>query len=311
MEKQSFYANGKLLITGEYLVLKGALALAVPTVVGQGMTVRGRDFETGRGGAIAWRSYYGDKCWFDGEFRVPDIEIVRASDNKKAAFIARLFDAANEMNPEHLSAESSFEVETRLSFDPHWGLGSSSSLTNLIADWFHVDPWELFKKTQTGSGYDITCARVLNPIWFRLTFGVPITQKVDFSPPFSDKLAFVYSGKKQDSALSIEQFEDKASFTAADKARITAISRELPAVKSLEEFNLLINEHEDIMARVLQLPKVKEQYPEFPGSIKSLGAWGGDFILATHTDGIEAIKSYFSSKGLNTIFSFDELIKNE
>ena len=321
MEKQSFYANGKLLITGEYLVLKGALALAVPTVIGQEMIVREREYEntrireyesTGvREGVIEWRSYYEGDCWFEGEFSIKDLKIINSSNEDKAGFISRLLEAANEMNPDHLSVGSSFEVETQLGFDPYWGLGSSSSLIVLIADWFRIDPWELFRKTQSGSGYDITCARVLNPIWFRLTFGAPISQKVEFNPPFKDKLAFVYSGRKQDSAMSVEQFDTSANFGPEHKDRISTISRELPTVRTLGEFNDLIDEHEDIMAGILQLPKVKDHYPDFPGSIKSLGAWGGDFILTSHHYGIEAIKSYFRNKGLNTIFSFDELIKNE
>ena len=35
METQTFYSNGKLLITGEYVVLDGAKALALPTKFGQ------------------------------------------------------------------------------------------------------------------------------------------------------------------------------------------------------------------------------------------------------------------------------------
>ena len=35
-----FYSHGKLLITGEYLVLDGAKALAVPTVFGQDLSVK-------------------------------------------------------------------------------------------------------------------------------------------------------------------------------------------------------------------------------------------------------------------------------
>ena len=36
----AFYSHGKLLLTGEYLVLDGALALAVPCKLGQSLTVR-------------------------------------------------------------------------------------------------------------------------------------------------------------------------------------------------------------------------------------------------------------------------------
>ena len=52
MQNQTFYSNGKLLLTGEYVVLDGAKALAVPTRFGQNLIVKkgnNRSFE-GRGG---------------------------------------------------------------------------------------------------------------------------------------------------------------------------------------------------------------------------------------------------------------------
>lgn len=304
MEKQTFHANGKLLITGEYLVMRGALALAVPTVLGQEMVVNSGVRE----GVIQWKSMYGDECWFEGEFEPPEFRIINSSDKSKADFIVKLLREAAAMNPDHLSDEASYRVETKLGFNPEWGLGSSSSLTNLIGNWFMVDPWELFKKTQSGSGYDITCARVLNPIWFRLSMGVPISQKVDFNPSFKEKLAFVYSGRKQSSAGSVDAFNRGTKSGGIEKDRITAISRELPTVKTIQEFNTLLDEHEKIMSGILQLPRVKERFPGFPGSIKSLGAWGGDFILASSEVGFKEIKSYFSNKELNTIFSFDDIV---
>jgi len=39
MQKKEFYAHGKLLLTGEYAVLDGALSLALPTQYGQRMEV--------------------------------------------------------------------------------------------------------------------------------------------------------------------------------------------------------------------------------------------------------------------------------
>ena len=38
-----FYSNGKLLITGEYFVLNGALSLALPTVYGQHLEINDND----------------------------------------------------------------------------------------------------------------------------------------------------------------------------------------------------------------------------------------------------------------------------
>jgi mevalonate kinase len=54
--KKTFYSNGKLLITGEYLVLDGAKALALPTKFGQNLTV-----EEGANQEISWTSHDGLK----------------------------------------------------------------------------------------------------------------------------------------------------------------------------------------------------------------------------------------------------------
>jgi hypothetical protein len=40
MATQTFYSNGKLLLTGEYVVLDGAEALALPTRFGQNLKVK-------------------------------------------------------------------------------------------------------------------------------------------------------------------------------------------------------------------------------------------------------------------------------
>lgn len=40
MSEKLFYSNGKLLLSGEYAVLDGALSLAVPTKYGQLLSVK-------------------------------------------------------------------------------------------------------------------------------------------------------------------------------------------------------------------------------------------------------------------------------
>ena len=46
-------------------------------------------------------------------------------------------------------------------------------------------------------------------------------------------------------------------------------------------------------------------FNDFNGALKSLGAWGGDFILAaTETDPT----SYFKNKGLNTVIPYKDMI---
>ena len=48
---QKYYANGKLLLTGEYLVLDGALAIALPTKLGQSLTVESNQIQK-----LVWES---------------------------------------------------------------------------------------------------------------------------------------------------------------------------------------------------------------------------------------------------------------
>ena len=50
----------------------------------------------------------------------------------------------------------------------------------------------------------------------------------------------------------------------------------------------------------------KEKYFEnCPVFIKSLGAWGGDFVMSRKFSGFE---DYFSGKGFSTVFEWNELI---
>ena len=69
----------------------------------------------------------------------------------------------------------------------------------------------------------------------------------------------------------------------------------------------MIDKHEEIVSSLLNMNCVKSLYfSDFQGSIKSLGAWGGDFILATGEE--MYVKDYFSSKEYLTIISYEEMI---
>jgi hypothetical protein len=51
---------------------------------------------------------------------------------------------------------------------------------------------------------------------------------------------------------------------------------------------------------------VKEAlFPDFKGIIKSLGAWGGDFVLVISK---ENPNEYFIAKGYETIIPYDQMI---
>ena len=110
--------------------------------------------------------------------------------------------------------------------------------------------------------------------------------------------------KKQSSNLEIKRF-NRLTIDIEVVKKISLITENIIKSKTLENFEKLINQHEEIIENLVGIEAVKKKYfSDFKGSIKSLGAWGGDFVMATRND-----KKYFIEKGYNTVFSFIELIK--
>ena len=60
------------------------------------------------------------------------------------------------------------------------------------------------------------------------------------------------------------------------------------------------------MSAVLKTPTVKEtRFPDFNGAIKSLGAWGGDFVMAVSENDPAG---YFKKKGFEVVVPYREMI---
>lgn len=296
----TYRANGKLLLTGEYLVLKGALALALPTQLGQSMTVRLSD-------SIQWNANKPSGPWFSATLN-KDLEIIATDDPSKAAKLAEILKAVQKLNPSAFNENLCFE--THLDFDPEWGLGSSSTLISNFAQWAGVDPYELLRLTFGGSGYDIACATANSPVFYHLEGEKPVVQPADFNPPFASQLYFIYQGKKQQSGKEVKSFNQRMQEYdyLDDVDAVSAISEALPNITTLNDFRRFIDVHEDILAHCLDREPVKTQYPDFEGSLKSLGAWGGDFILAATEWTHEQVTDYFKHKGLDTVFNYHDIV---
>jgi len=298
------------LLTGEYLVLEGASALAVPTKFGQDLSV-----EKIKEPQLIWGSFTntGD-CWFEAVFELPKLRLVQAtfkSDSDGSAdFIAEtlqdiLFES-RKLNPEFLKSEHGFQVKTNLTFPRDWGLGTSSTLINNIAQWAKVDAFQLLWNSFSGSGYDIANAKYNSPILYEVKNQKSVIKKVDFTPSFSDQLFFVHLNKKQDSKDGIARFKEKREKTNNEIQLVSEISRQLIKQQKLSEFEKLIHEHEKIISSIIELPTVKESiFPDYFGTLKSLGAWGGDFILAT---GNKDTPQYFKTKGYTTILRYSDMV---
>jgi mevalonate kinase len=210
--KQTFRANGKLLLSGEYLVLKGAEALAIPLRYGQSLSVT--TFATGNTPSITWKAYTPEAMWFEAVYSLPGLELLSCSDQPKAIRLQMILLTLSQLRPGLFSGDRSHTVETQLDFDPDWGFGSSSTLISVLANWAALDPYTLLNLSIGGSGYDIACAGATDPLFYRLNNMLPVVRKAAFVPPFASNMYFVYSGRKQRSDDSIRNASTTGMRTA-------------------------------------------------------------------------------------------------
>ena len=166
----------------------------------------------------------------------------------------------------------------------------------------------MLKQTFGGSGYDIACAQANKPIVYQIMNEHPIIKEVNLSEQLTKHLLFIYLGKKQNSQTEIKRFkQNKPNHTHLNE--INTIIDKSMKVKSIEKFELLLDQSEDLLSPIIGKPKLKDHiFTDYKYSIKSLGAWGGDFFMATYRD-LEKAKDYFRSKNLNTMFTYNEVIK--
>ncbi|PQJ75979.1 GYDIA family GHMP kinase [Polaribacter gangjinensis] len=305
-----FYSNGKLLLTGEYLVLEGAKALAIPTKFGQDLEVISI-----KEPQLIWGSFDNNgNCWFEAifdllKFRIISTTFESSTDgnaDKIAETLLEILSEAKRLNPNFLNSESGFLVKTNLTFPRNWGLGSSSTLINSIASWAKVDAFQLLWNSFKGSGYDIACAQNNTPIFYQLLNQKPVVEQVNFNPSFQENLFFVYLNQKQDSKKGIAKFRENKQQIQNEINEISTISDEFLKANNLKDFEKLIFEHEQIISSIIKLKPIKQElFSDYFGEIKSLGAWGGDFVLAT---GNEKSNSYFENKGFETILPYQKMI---
>jgi mevalonate kinase len=303
--KKEFYSNGKLLITGEYLVLDGAKALALPTKFGQKLIV-----EKGNNLEINWTSYDADgSLWLEETISFEDMlkEKSPAEPETVKKTLIEILRQGYLLNPDFIQKSKGFRIRTELSFPRKWGLGTSSTLINNIAQWLEINAFDLLNNSFGGSGYDIACAQNDSPILYHLANGKPVIETVSFEPKFAENLYFIYLEKKQSSKAAIASYYNNKNETLAkDIISNNKITSAVLQAETLQEFALALEEHEAGMSTILEMQTIKESlFPDFDGVIKSLGAWGGDFVLVVSK---ENPAEYFKDRGFRTVVSYTDMI---
>ncbi|MDV3665683.1 30S ribosomal protein S6 [Elizabethkingia anophelis] len=282
--------------------MDGAKALAIPTKPGQDLSAEKIDDHRS---LIHWETYREGKLWLKTCIDYKNLFVTETNIANASAFILKIFSTLKDMGSESLEADYSYILKSNVQFPENFGLGSSSTLMNNIANWGNVDAFALNDIALGGSGYDIAVAKAGAPIIYTRNGGNKTVETVNYSPSFKDQLLFVHLNKKQDSREGITMYKQMEK--SQDLIHyFSELTDEILISENLENFSLIMEDHEKTMSNFLKIPTVKEKYfKNAPSFFKSLGAWGGDFILTTKFCDYE---NYFLHNGFPNFFSYDELI---
>jgi len=285
---REFFAPGKLMLSGEYSVLHGAKAVAVPTRLGQSLKV----LDSHKNEASAYKALdHRGELWLDFDFAaIHDSEGQKVVDLIKAA------------GREDLLEGKIFQ--TQLEFPRNWGLGSSSTFVALMAQALEVDVWPLFFNNFKGSGYDVAVAISSQAIEYQLTAPAkPLFSKVGI-PDFFSETCFVYLGQKQNSAREVGRFL-AADYSKILIQKISDLSEQLLVLEDTHQLEEWMQAHEHYTSEIIgREPLPQMMLPKISGKAKSLGAWGGDFIWLSRQDSRQDLLK----AGFDTIIPFSEMI---
>ena len=261
------------------------------------------------GSEILWNSFGPDgKKWFSAEIDLMGFNVEESTDEQTGKYLRKMLKACCQNNSEFLSHWKKYKVDHFLEFPIEWGLGSSSTLIHNMASWADVSPYHLYFDVEEGSGYDVACAGAEGPILYTLGDGSIDLEEIEFQPKFIDKLYFLPLGKKINSKEAIQNLKK----SKPDKKLIeeaTELTKKLLGIQSLDAFESWINEHEQLIKNFTGLQRIKDQlFSDYPGEVKSLGAWGGDMVLITSKSNQSETENYFKSKGFDKIIPYQDLI---
>lgn len=299
MQKQTFYGHGKLLLTGEYAVLDGAKALAIPTRFGQKLQVETRPSTSTE---IIWKSYtHQNEIWLN-------YHSLENNFSEEAKMLEKILNEVKNLNPIIFKENTSYHFSTHLEFDRKWGLGSSSTLLYCLSQWANIKAFDLLAKTFGGSGYDLASAGEDTAIFYTKKENKATWQNLDLDLPMKENLFFVYLGKKKNSREAIAHYKAEKS-TESFLQEVSQLSTAFSQAKTLQEIQKIITTHENLLADRLKTPSINQTiFSDLDGVAKSLGGWGGDFALLATAQTKTELTKYIQTKGLQSIFSYDEMI---
>lgn len=301
---KTYRSNGKLFLIGEYIVIDGAKAFALPTKYGQCLFVEDLSVESN---VIKWKATkHDDSIWFETEIGLNDLEIISSTNDKLSQSLQMILKQAKILNPEFFNSNKSYHCLTKLEYPQEWGLGSSSTLIDLISQWIEINPFDLNKLTFNTSGYDIACAYHDQPILFQNKPEIKV-EELELNWNFKDQLYFVYLNEKQDTQAVVGNHYKNKPKAWKMINELSDLVVQATKVDNLTDLESILVEYQDRLGDFMQISQTKDLYfSDYSGVVKSLGAWGGDFVLVTYR---EEMHDYFREKGYDIIIPFSEMIK--
>lgn len=295
------YSPGKLMLTSEYFAVDGALVLAVPTRLGQEFFFEEKQDEKS---LVFWEAYHQNKLWLKAVIDYKSWKILETNIVLSAEFILKTLKNVQGLSSTKFKNTDSYHLKTNLQFPADFGLGSSSTLMNNLAEWSQVDPFHLNSISLGGSGYDIAVANAKSAVLFQNKPEIHF-EKINFSPIFKNELIFIHLNQKQDSREAINLYRSKIRSQNLVN-EFSDLTRKILLCNELQKFSELMMIHEQKISDFIEITTVKSRFfADCPSFVKSLGAWGGDFVMSSKFDGF---KDYFWGKGFTTIFEWDDII---
>ena len=297
-----FFSHGKLLLTSEYFILDGALALAIPTQLGQKLILE--EIENAQS-LITWESFCQNQIWIKTKINYQSWKILESNFIDSALFIMNIIKEIQKLSSDKFKKNTSYLIKSNLEFPQNFGLGSSSTLLTNLSKWAKINPFELNENILGGSGYDVAIAQNSSAILYQIKDEIRHIEQIHFSPKFKEELLFIHLNKKQNSREGIKLYRSKNKSQQLIQ-EFSEITKSIVQCNDINNFSELMNLHDKKLSHFLGLKTAKEIYfPDCPVFIKSLGAWGGDFIMSRKFNGYQ---KYFKEKGFESIFTWQDLI---
>src|SRR5699024_4330610 len=125
----NFEASGKLLMFGEYFVLRGAKCFAMPLSYGQKLQITSLKKEET---CIQWEAYGHNDWWLKLLFSYT-LDNHEATDRDIAQNVQKLLKYIKKKNPSLYIENLHFSFE--INFDRQFGFGTSSTFISLLSQW--------------------------------------------------------------------------------------------------------------------------------------------------------------------------------